>query len=58
MTNTEKKNNLIILTGPTAVGKTALSLKLANEISKQAAAAKVQMDVLLEINIGNEETKS
>ena len=34
------------------------SLKLANEISKQAAAAKVQMDVLLEINIGNEETKS
>ena len=34
------------------------SLKLANEISKQALAAKVQMDVLLEINIGNEETKS
>ena len=39
MTNTEKKNNLIILTGPTAVGKTALSLKLANDVGGEIVSA-------------------
>lgn len=33
------------------------SMKLAEEISKRAVAASLTMDVLVEINIGNEETK-
>ena len=39
MTNAEKKNNLIILTGPTAVGKTALSLKLAKDVGGEIVSA-------------------
>ncbi len=38
MTRTTK-NNLIILTGPTAVGKTALSLKLAKDIKGEIVSA-------------------
>ncbi len=34
------------------------SLKLANEISKQAIKCEKVMDILLEVNIGNEESKS
>lgn len=34
------------------------SVKLANEISKQAKKAQKQMNILLEINIANEESKS
>ena len=34
------------------------SLKLANEISKQATKCEKVMDILLEVNIGNEESKS
>lgn len=34
------------------------SLKLANEISKQAEKKGIVMDILLEVNIGNEESKS
>lgn len=34
------------------------SLKLAAEISKQAVKAQKTMDILLEVNIGNEESKS
>lgn len=34
------------------------SLKLANEISKQALKRGITMDVLLEVNIGGEESKS
>ena len=34
------------------------SLKLANEISKRAAAQDLVMDILIEINIGMEESKS
>lgn len=33
------------------------SVKLANEISKQAKKAQKQMDILLEVNIANEESK-
>lgn len=33
------------------------SLKLANEISKQAKKLDITMDILLEVNIGNEESK-
>ena len=34
------------------------SIKLANEISKQATKRNLKMDILLEINVGNEESKS
>lgn len=35
----EPENKLIILTGPTAVGKTALSIKLAKKIKGEIVSA-------------------
>ena len=39
MEERQKKEPLIILTGPTAVGKTALSLKLAQKLQGEIISA-------------------
>ena len=50
--NTEKKKPLIILTGPTAVGKTALSVKLAKVINGSIISAD-SMQVYRGMDIGS-----
>ena len=50
--NTEKKKPLIILTGPTAVGKTALSVKLAKAINGSIISAD-SMQVYRGMDIGS-----
>lgn len=50
-TNSIKKKPLVILTGPTAVGKTALSLQLAKEINGEIISAD-SMQVYRFMNIG------
>ena len=50
--NTEKKKPLIILTGPTAVGKTALSVKLAKVINASIISAD-SMQVYRGMDIGS-----
>lgn len=52
---TEKKP-LVILTGPTAVGKTALSIKLASEIGGEIISAD-SMQVYRQMNIGSAKIK-
>ena len=52
---TEKKP-LIILTGPTAVGKTALSIKLASEIGGEIISAD-SMQVYRQMDIGSAKIK-
>jgi pyridoxal phosphate enzyme (YggS family) len=52
---TNKVRNLI---GKIDMIESVHSLKLAREIAKQSAAADVTTDVLLEVNIGREESKS
>lgn len=52
---TEKKP-LVILTGPTAVGKTALSIKLASEISGEIISAD-SMQVYRQMDIGSAKIK-
>lgn len=51
MADTEKKN-LIILTGPTAVGKTELSIKLAKELNGEIISAD-SIQVYKHFNIGS-----
>lgn len=53
---TEKKP-LVILTGPTAVGKTALSIKLASEIGGEIISAD-SMQVYRQMDIGSAKIKS
>lgn len=53
---TEKKNPLIILTGPTAVGKTALSVKLAKKIHGEIISAD-SMQVYRYMDIGSAKIK-
>lgn len=48
----ENKKNLIILTGPTAVGKTALSLRLANEVGGEIVSAD-SIQVYRHLDIGS-----
>ena len=45
------KNPLIILTGPTAVGKTALSINLAKAVNGEIISAD-SMQIYKEMNIG------
>ena len=45
-------NNLVILTGPTAVGKTALSIALAKEIGGEIISAD-SMQVYRHMDIGS-----
>lgn len=52
---TEKKS-LVILTGPTAVGKTALSIKLASEIGGEIISAD-SMQVYRQMDIGSAKIK-
>ena len=51
------KNPLIILTGPTAVGKTELSIKLAKEINGEIISAD-SMQVYKRMDIGTAKIKS
>ena len=53
---TETKNPLIILTGPTAVGKTSLSIKLAKRIGGEIISAD-SMQVYRDMNIGSAKIK-
>lgn len=48
----EPENKLIILTGPTAVGKTALSIKLAKKIKGEIVSAD-SMQVYRHMDIGS-----
>lgn len=50
-TDTDKKRPLIILTGPTAVGKTAISVRLAQAVSGEIISAD-SMQVYRHMNIG------
>jgi len=47
------KNPLIILTGPTAVGKTALSINLAKAVNGEIISAD-SMQIYKEMNIGKD----
>ena len=47
----DMKNPLIILTGPTAVGKTALSINLAKAVNGEIISAD-SMQIYKEMNIG------
>ena len=51
-----KKKPLVILTGPTAVGKTALSIKLASEIGGEIISAD-SMQVYRQMDIGSAKIK-
>ena len=50
------KDPLVILTGPTAVGKTALSIKLAQKIGGEIISAD-SMQVYRDMNIGSAKIK-
>ena len=52
----EKKLPLIILTGPTAVGKTALSIKLARTLNGEIISAD-SMQVYRHMDIGSAKIK-
>ena len=52
MEERQKKEPLIILTGPTAVGKTALSLKLAQKLQGEIISAD-SMQVYRHMDIGS-----
>ena len=53
----EEKEPLIILTGPTAVGKTDLSLKLAKRVDGEIISAD-SMQVYRQMDIGSAKIKS
>lgn len=53
----EEKEPLIILTGPTAVGKTDLSLKLAKRMDGEIISAD-SMQVYRQMDIGSAKIKS
>lgn len=56
MTNSDKKRKLIILTGPTAVGKSALSVALAKRIGGEIVSAD-SMQVYKYMDIGSAKIK-
>ena len=48
----ESKNNLFVLIGPTAIGKTSLSIKLAESMSGEIISAD-SMQIYKFMNIGD-----